>query len=67
MHVRGLNPKNPTSFSLVYESPIPVVHPAVGSFQIHFRPWMAFNLAHHTKIQNFINPPDSYTSWYWEI
>ncbi len=67
MCLRGLNPKNPTGFSLAYESPIPVVHPAIGRFQIDFRPWMAFNLAHHTKMQTFINLTDSHTLGYWEV
>ena len=67
MHLRGLNPKIPTGFSLEYESPIPVVLPAIGSFQIHLRPWVAFHFAQHTKIQNFINPPDSLTWGYWQI
>ena len=61
MHLRGLKPKNPTGFSQEYESPIPVVIPAVGSFQIHWRPWVEFQLAQYTKIQNFINPRDSLT------
>ena len=67
MHLRGLNPKNPTGFSLEYESPIPVVLPAIGSFQIHLRPWLAFHFAQRTKIQNFINPPDILTWGHWEI
>ena len=67
MHLRGLNPKIPTGFSLGYDSPIPVVLPAIGSFQIHLRPWVAFHFAQHNKMQNFINPPDSLTWGYWEI
>ncbi len=67
MHLRGLKPKNPTGVSPVYESSIPVILPATGSFQIHWRPWVVFHLAQYTKIQNFIKPPDSLTLGYWEI
>ena len=55
MQIRGVKPKNPTSFSLPEVGPSSVGKHKIGGFLTYLRPWAVTNFAEPPKNGNFKN------------